>query len=703
MIVPASRVYRLFLVTVMLAAVVACTAAPGGRKLDQLNFVNAEIPVVLKSVAELSGSNIVVAPTVKGQVTLNVKDVTVDEALDIICKMSGLSYQYANNTYLVSLMDTNAKPAESLIPSAYQIYRLRTLSAADATGSLAITFKDVQARALQDNRLVLSGSEERVQAAKAFLLEIDPAENKSESAEVGYTVKSLIPWQAKSYLEQLFGTRGLTVAYAPKQSWDKGKVLAGAAPAGGTATPTLWESNNLILRGPKVIVDQAIASLAKVDLDVPMTDARCSVKRVTATQAIRHLLERFEARGLTIYTAPMTNNENIAAASKQASIGGLVVREADGKLNVSDPLGDFILHGPVAVVKEAVAALPIIDVGPEKVRHAYTVKFILAEEAKKKLDEAYLKDGLQVIIAPANRGVTPAMATNEAASASSADSSKIATESNKLELAGPSTVVLAAENSLAAWDTQPPQIEIKAEMVSINSSDITNLGITWGGVIGGKTTVGSVGVGLHESANTDPLKLGRIFRDPLDLSATINALQTQNKAKVINRPDIVVQNGQEATIHVGGKFFYEKLTGYTQQGPTVTTESVDTGVTLKVKPRLSSDGVITLEITSNVTDEPIFRTSSSGLDLPEFRINSTATVVPVRDGETLVIGGLMQTRREEVTTSVPVLGKIPLIGALFRSKKTSPSQTDLVIMVTPRVLRPAGTTTPATATPPAAQ
>jgi type II secretory pathway component GspD/PulD (secretin) len=255
-------------------------------------------------------------------------------------------------------------------------------------------------------------------------------------------------------------------------------------------------------------------------------------------------------------------------------------------------------------------------------------------------------------------------------------------------------VVTQAQSLLATLDTAPPQVVISSEIVSINSSEVKNLGINWSGVTGTNNTPGQINVGLTEAQSNSPLSLGRIIRAPIDISATLNALETMDKAKVINRPSTVVQNGEQATIHVGSQFFYAVVSAVTQNGPVYSQQSLNTGVTLQVRPTVSQDGLITLEITTNVTDTPTFRRDISGLDLPIIPENSSTTVVQVRSGETLVIGGLMQSREEEHRQAVSGLGRLPLIGSLFRSKRTLPAQSELVILVTPSIV---GATAPAAA------
>lgn len=684
---PVRRVLRCAMVTALLALAVAAVAGPGQRKIDSLNFVNAEISTVLKSLADISGANIVISPNVKGVITVKLRSVTVDEALQVITKISGLSYAETNGTYVV---DTQSA-ATTTLAQEYEIIKLRVISSSDAVNALKAPFKDVLVNELPDKRLLLVGNAARLNQAKTLLADIDaaaplqlPGDGKTaEIISMPYQVKNLLSAQVKQYLEDEYRGQGMVVKYAPKTMWE-----------------TSVESSRLILTGPKPVIEQALNALGSIDHDIAVSEKRVGVERILASHAIAYLLERYEARGLTIITAPMTTAQvsqvsgaaggNAATAVASVKIGTTVQRSKEGVLNIDEPIGDFILRGPVSVVDDAAAALKTVDIGPKRLDFLYSLRYLKATEAKAKLDEMYGKDGLQVVLAPGRRGITPKMATDDGSgTATGGDDAKVnVVEVNDVTLRGPETIVARAIATLDEWDAEPPQISVGTEIISINSADLTNLGIVWGGLDGNTVTVGSVSTTLNELPSGDPLQLGRIVRSPISLNATLNALQTMNKAKIINRPATVVRNAQEATIHVGDTIYYETLVGYADNGPIIATASIDTGVTLQVRPIISKDNVITLEITANVTEPPTFRRSSSGSDLPSFRETKTSTVVQVRDGETLVIGGLMQTSKEINETAVPVLSKIPFLGNLFRSRKVTPRETELLIMVTPTVLRP---------------
>jgi general secretion pathway protein D len=290
--------------------------------------------------------------------------------------------------------------------------------------------------------------------------------------------------------------------------------------------------------------------------------------------------------------------------------------------------------------------------------------------------------------------MTPTMASGiggTTAANTSTSNSKADAEVNALVIRGPEDIVGRAVQLLTALDTEPPQVEISTKIISINADDAKTLGVQWSGSVDGKPTPGSIGIGLTEQPSGNVFTFGKILRTDLELTARIDALETKHRAKTISQPHTVVQTGKEASIHVGEQLFYETVTGLNANGsPIFSTQQISAGVTLNVKPLVSDNGIVTLEITTNVTDKPILVPSSNGGTLPVFNENQSATIVHVRDGDTLIIGGLTQSVSDVSESGIPVLSKLPLIGSLFKTKSTKPTQTELMILVTPRVLLPGG-------------
>ncbi len=689
MVAPVGRWYRLAMVVILLVAALAGYALPGERRIDSLNFSNAEVTMVLKALADLSNTNIVISPTVKGTITIKLTDVTVDEALQIITRELGLAYTLSGDAYVVADPETIKRitpPTE-----AYEIVTLKGLSAIDVSSALSIAFKDVQSKELPDHRLLITGESKRLQAALDFIREIDvvkPPTPEVVQVEAVYPVKSIDPLQAKEVLEKFYGAQGLAASVAPK---------------------SLEEGDSLILHGPRPVVDLALASLAKVDFAVKIVELRRNVKSVFATHAISFLLQRYQNNGLSIVTLPMTITQitsqsgeaaqsmtNVAGSGLLKTAVGIEAKlDKDGKLNVAEPVGDFLLRGPENVVQQADATLTAIDIGPQRVDHIYTLRFLNIADTKKRLDDLYSGDGLVTSIGPGYNGATPDVVnnSNQAAltgttTANANSSNTAAVEVTKLLLRGPEEVVTRAEKLLDSLDVEPLQISVHAEIISMNAAETKNIGMIWGQNTANGTTTGSVTANLNEQQSGNPLQLGGIVRDPVSLFATLNLMESKNIAKIINKPTTVVQNGHEAIIHVGDSIYYEILSGYQNGTPIYQTNSIDTGVTLRVRPMISKDGIITLEISSNVADTPTFNTGPGGTSLPDIPENSNATIVQMRDNETLIVGGLRQTSQTEVTQGIPLLDKLPFIGNFFRTKQTQPSNNELMILVRPEILHP---------------
>jgi type II secretory pathway component GspD/PulD (secretin) len=128
---------------------------------------------------------------------------------------------------------------------------------------------------------------------------------------------------------------------------------------------------------------------------------------------------------------------------------------------------------------------------------------------------------------------------------------------------------------------------------------------------------------------------------------------------------------------------------------TVTPQSLTEGIVLSVTPQISSDGIVSLSINPSITERTGVATSRLGDTVPIISVRETDTLVRVREGETVVIAGLMQDRMNTDISKIPVLGDVPVVGNFFKRTEKTRRKTDLVILLTPRIMGPgetAGTT-----------
>lgn len=177
-----------------------------------------------------------------------------------------------------------------------------------------------------------------------------------------------------------------------------------------------------------------------------------------------------------------------------------------------------------------------------------------------------------------------------------------------------------------------------------------------------------------------------------DFQATLRAIAEAGKVEVLSRPSILARNNQEATITVGQQVplitnvrydnFGNQINGITYQ---------DVGIILTVTPFITSDGMVEMVLApeiSSVSDSSVnISTGTNSVAAPVINIRSADTVVVTPDRQTVVIGGLMSTRKNESVSKIPLLGDIPLLGAAFRRKVKENEKTELLIFLTPTIVQ----------------
>ena len=172
-----------------------------------------------------------------------------------------------------------------------------------------------------------------------------------------------------------------------------------------------------------------------------------------------------------------------------------------------------------------------------------------------------------------------------------------------------------------------------------------------------------------------------------DLTATLRALQTLGKLDILSRPYIMASDNQLSSITVGQEVPFIINSRTTDTGQTINTiQYQDIGILLNVTAHVNDEGLVIMDVAPEVssltgTTVPI----SANVSAPVFAKRSAQSRVGVKDGQTVVIGGLMEDKKTETVTGVPVISRIPGLGALFRRKTTDKSKTELLIFLTPHV------------------
>jgi general secretion pathway protein D len=172
-----------------------------------------------------------------------------------------------------------------------------------------------------------------------------------------------------------------------------------------------------------------------------------------------------------------------------------------------------------------------------------------------------------------------------------------------------------------------------------------------------------------------------------DFTAAIRALDTVGHLDVLSRPYILASDNQLASITVGQEVPFITNTRTTDTGQTINTiQYQDIGIILDVVPHINPDGLVIMDVAPEIsaltgTTIPISETVTA----PVFAKRSAQSRVSIRDGQTIVIGGLMEDRKTSTVQKVPLIGDLPFVGALFRRNQTTISKTELLIFLTPHV------------------
>ncbi len=231
-------------------------------------------------------------------------------------------------------------------------------------------------------------------------------------------------------------------------------------------------------------------------------------------------------------------------------------------------------------------------------------------------------------------------------------------------------------------DSETLQVEIVAKLVDVDATAARQFGISWSVENLHSTAERLSGSISHDSpiaAATTEVKFG-VIRNFANIDGTIQALERTNKANIISNPSITTVNNRRARILVGKQI---PLIVLDKAGNPIT-ELKKVGITLEVTPYINSENRVTMDLHPEVSDLSSQATVQGGIVLTTTEAD---TRVMVADGETAVIGGLIRTNETRFEEGIPVLKSIPIIGNLFKSSDVRKDRRELLIFVTPRIVR----------------
>jgi len=330
------------------------------------------------------------------------------------------------------------------------------------------------------------------------------------------------------------------------------------------------------------------------------------------------------------------------------------------------------------VVKEVTSLIPKID-RPGEVKkgnvHIIKLNYAFAEEVAKVLDELFkggdksygLKGKVKIVADKASNSL--------------------------IVLAQPEDFKVI-ESVIESLDTKRPQVFVEVQMVEMSMDKLLQMGVEWKFLSRGNYVPfgGSLYGNLPLQPGYPSASPGLIvgvakWREGIpDVGLLINAYAKEGGVNVVATPQILTLDNKEAVINIGQVMPYSTGTKYdANNNPVISYTYKDVGIILKITPHVTSSGEIRLKVLARVEDVVGYANADQTAPITSKR--EASTTVDVKDGQTLVIGGLIKKKKLTTVEKVPVLGNIPVVGNLFKKTGHQVEKINLLIFITPRVIR----------------
>jgi pilus assembly protein CpaC len=231
----------------------------------------------------------------------------------------------------------------------------------------------------------------------------------------------------------------------------------------------------------------------------------------------------------------------------------------------------------------------------------------------------------------------------------------------------------------------PQQVMLEVRFVEASRNAGKDLGINWR-VAGERFTAASGTAALASGYTPFGALLGRVLSGGVDADVLVQALEERGLARRLAEPNLIAMSGEKASFLAGGEF---PIPVQAEQGR-ITVDYKKFGVGLTFTPIVLANGIINLRIEPEVSQlDATNSVRAGGVAVPALIVRRASTVVELRDGQSFAIAGLLQSINQETQQQLPWIADVPILGSLFRSASFERKETDLAIIVTPRLVKPA--------------
>lgn len=411
--------------------------------------------------------------------------------------------------------------------------------------------------------------------------------------------------------------------------------------------------NNVIVVGPPAIVQQAQGQQAQTPpSSEPTTREFYNVRSSEPAQLAQFIQQ--EIPGVKVSVTPGANVLVVTGTAKQqADVSALLQRVDQPKITTTVP-----------IVQKSFA-----------LSHAKAVE-------------------LAPVLTNALQGGNPASSSGPAqgqAGGTGAATVVADARSNTIIVTGTPDQIALIDRLIPQLDRPVQQVQLQIRVQSVNSEVFRNLGVTWQTISGGNL-VGSIletGLNLIFDATRSLTSL--------NIRATLDALEGQSLSRRLSDTNLLVEDNygadagdlrttgaKGAEVKVGGLLIIPLTTATSTGTAQTSTREVDYGLLVRVRPQITNDGNVILEVYTQVGDDPTSGPVSGSVRIPQ---QTTLSKLRVKDGQTLVLGGLIQKTTTNSETKVPFLGDIPLLGELFKQSKRDTKDDELIVIITANIVK----------------
>ncbi len=624
-------------------------APPARGRQIVLNFDNADVEVVIQAAAEIVKFNYVLGPNVRGRkVTLQtIGKIGSDEVFPLlltILDVNGLAAVKAGSVYRIipregaqqsplrTIVGRDAAPGPATDEVLTQIVPLQFLDAAEAVNLLRpfVAQEGALSAHRDTNLLILTDTAANIRRLLDILKTVDVAGAMDEPQII--PLKHADAQQLAPVLLQLFTS---------------GRIRGGAAPLGIPGAPPVPGAPP---RPPAAALDPGAAGDRQ---PLIVADRRSNSLLVNARkpelETIRRLVDKLDVnvyggQRVFVYFA-----ENTKARDLAVTLDAIYGRGDRGPAGPAPGPGSPIPAQPVSAPRPSGAAPSGVTV--EGVPPQSEIRLVADEVTNAIVVTTYPRLWKEI------------------------------------------------EETIKKLDRMPRQVLIEVLAAEVTLTDDTKLGMEWA-LRSGRFDVSSSPSGtLPSRPSSSLIPLGGVVPVGLNLFtfaadrflAALNALASENKVNVLSSPSIMTTENKKAVINVStsvpivtAQQVPVATGGITGNAITQTVEYKDAGVILTVTPRIGEQGTVALDVRQEVNE--VGAPEPPPINSPRFTKREAETSVVLMSNQTLVLGGLIQTRRTNIRIGIPGLSRIPILGLLFGSKEEKIEKTELVLMITPRVV-----------------